>query len=263
MAESKNFSVLALFRLDGDVAVITGAGDGIGRICALSYAEAGAHVCVTDLDADAAATVAAEIRDAGGRADDWRLDVNDFDSIPSVFDAIAARHGKIDILVNNAGIAQRDSTETMPLEVWDRLLRVNQTAVFLCSREAGKRMLDQGGGRIINIASIMGLVGGGFYPNLPYHATKGAVVNMTRALAAEWADRGVRVNAIAPTFVVTRLTEPLRLNNERVTIIQERTPMGRFAEVEEMAGGLLYLASSASSMVTGHTLAIDGGWTAI
>ena len=110
---------------------------------------------------------------------------------------------------------------------------------------------------------MSGLVGGGFYPNLPYHATKGALVNMTRALAAEWASYGVRVNAIAPTFARTDLTTRLRGEPDKVRIISERTPLGRFAEPEEMAGGILYLASAASSMVTGHVLAIDGGWTAI
>ena len=116
---------------------------------------------------------------------------------------------------------------------------------------------------IINLASIMGLVGGGFYPNFPYHATKGAVVNMTRALAAEWAAHGVRVNAIAPTFVKTNLTIPLRANENLSRLAMERTPMGRFAEPEELAGAFLFLASPASSMVTGHILAVDGGWTAI
>ena len=124
-------------------------------------------------------------------------------------------------------------------------------------------MLRQQIGSIINLASIMGLVGGGFYPNFPYHATKGAVVNMTRALAAEWAPHGVRVNAIAPTFVKTNLTAPLRSDEERTRIVIERTPMGRFAEPEELAGPFLFLARPASSMVTGHILAVDGGWTAI
>ena len=124
-------------------------------------------------------------------------------------------------------------------------------------------MLTSGGGRIINMSSVMGLSGGGLFPSIAYHASKGALVNMTRALAAEWATRGIRVNAIAPTFVTTRLTEKLREDTAMVRAIEGRTPMGRFAEPEEIAGGILYLASRASSMVTGHTLAIDGGWLAI
>lgn len=263
MANGDSFSVLAQFRLDGHVAIVTGGGAGIGRIACLTLAEAGAHVCVTDINGESAKRVSVEIGDRGGKADGRVLDVSDEDAIVRVMADIARAHGRIDILVNNAGTAQRDATEAMPTAVWDRIVRINQTAVFLCSREAGKAMLARGKGSIINIASIMGLVGGGFYPNLPYHATKGALVNMTRALAAEWAGSGVRVNAIAPTFVNTDLTIALRQDAEKMRVIEERTPMGRFAEPEELAGGILYLASPAASMVTGHTLAIDGGWTAI
>jgi NAD(P)-dependent dehydrogenase (short-subunit alcohol dehydrogenase family) len=263
MGERRAFSVFAQFRIDGEVAVVTGGGAGIGRAACLALAEAGAHVCVTDVDAAAAARVAREIETSGGRAE-WRgLDVGNTEAIPRVFQAIAAERGQIDVLVNNAGVALREAAVTLSLADWERIVRINQTAVFLCSREAGRVMIDRRSGRIVNVASIMGLVGGGFYPNLPYHATKGAVVNMTRALAAEWAPFGVRVNAIAPTFARTELTARLREDADRVRIIQERTPLGRFAEAEEMAGGILYLASPASSMVTGHVLAIDGGWTAI
>ena len=262
MSESA-FSAMSQFRLDGEIALITGSGDGLGRIAALTYGEAGAHVCVSDVDFQLAEKVVREVEEAGGSADAWHLDVMDNDQIIRVINEIAETHKKIDILVNNAGSAQREPTETMPLEVWDRIIQINQTQVFLCSREAGKNMLKRKKGSIINLASIMGLVGGGFYPNFPYHATKGAVVNMTRALAAEWAQRGVRVNAIAPTFVKTNLTLPLRSDKERTKIVLERTPMGRFAEPEELAGPFLFLASSASSMVTGHILAVDGGWTAI
>ncbi|MDP6351886.1 MAG: SDR family oxidoreductase [Alphaproteobacteria bacterium] len=263
MAETPSFSTLALFRIDGDVALITGGGGGLGRIASLALAEAGAHVCVADIDADAAQAVVGEITAAGGGGDAWTLDVMDNDRIVAVIGEIAARHGRIDVLVNNAGTARREPTADMTLEVWNLIMQMNQTQIFVCSREAGRHMIRQGSGRIINIASIMGLVGGGFYPNFPYHATKGAVVNMTRALAAEWASHGIRVNAIAPTFVVTDLTAKVRAEPEKMRIIEDRTPMGRFAQPEEMAGGILYLASPASAMVTGHTLVIDGGWTAI
>ena len=140
---------------------------------------------------------------------------------------------------------------------------VNVTAAFLCSREVGRAMVAAGSGRIINIASIMGLTGGGLYPNLAYHTSKGAIVNMTRALAVEWARSGVRVNAIAPTYVKTRITEELRADKAMVAKIEDRTPMGRFAEPEDMAGAILFLASRASAMVTGHTLPVDGGWLAV
>ena len=256
-------SVFAQFRLDNKIAFITGAGDGLGRVAALALGEAGAHVCVSDINLEWAEKVAEEIMKAGGAADARKMDVANNPEIESGIAGIIGQHGRIDILVNNVGLAKRAPTETLSLEDWNEIVQVNQTQVFLCSREAGKHMLRAGEGSIINVSSIMGLVGGGFYPNLPYHATKGAVVNMTRALAAEWAGRGIRVNAIAPTFVKTNLTIPVRADPIATQWIIDKTPMGRFAEPEELAGAFLFLASPAASMVTGQTLAVDGGWTAV
>ena len=256
-------SVFAQFRLDNKIAFITGAGDGLGRIAALALGEAGAHVCVSDITLEWAEKVAEEIMKAGGAADARKMDVANNPEIESGIAGIIGQHGRIDILVNNVGLAKRAPTETLSLEDWNEIVQVNQTQVFVCSREAGKHMLRAGEGSIINVSSIMGLVGGGFYPNLPYHATKGAVVNMTRALAAEWAGRGIRVNAIAPTFVKTNLTIPVRADPIATQWIIDKTPMGRFAEPEELAGAFLFLASPAASMVTGQTLAVDGGWTAV
>jgi NAD(P)-dependent dehydrogenase (short-subunit alcohol dehydrogenase family) len=257
------FSVFDLFRLDGDVALITAAGAGIGRAAALALAEAAAAIAVTDIDGAAAERVASEIGDAGGSARAWTLDVADEAAIVRVVGAAIAAFGRLDILVNNAGAAKRDPTEALASEDWRKVMEINATAAFAAIREAGRHMLARGGGRIVNIASIMGLSGGGLYPNAAYHASKGALISLTRALAAEWARRGVRVNAIAPTFLKTRLTEKLREDPAMVSAIEARTPIGRFAEPEEIAGGILYLASRASSMVTGHVLAIDGGWLAI
>ena len=256
-------SVFAQFRLDNKIAFITGAGDGLGRVAALALGEAGAHVCVSDINLEWAEKVAEEIMKAGGAADARKMDVANNPEIESGIAGIIGQHGRIDILVNNVGLAKRAPTETLSLEDWNEIVQVNQTQVFVCSREAGRHMLRAGEGSIINVSSIMGLVGGGFYPNLPYHATKGAVVNMTRALAAEWAGRGIRVNAIAPTFVKTNLTIPVRADPIATQWIIDKTPMGRFAEPEELAGAFLFLASPAASMVTGQTLAVDGGWTAV
>ena len=256
-------SVFAQFRLENKIAFITGAGDGLGRVAALALGEAGAHVCVSDINLEWAEKVAEEIMKAGGAADARKMDVANNPEIESGVAGIIGQHGRIDILVNNVGLAKRAPTETLSLEDWNEIVQVNQTQVFVCSREAGKHMLRAGEGSIINVSSIMGLVGGGFYPNLPYHATKGAVVNMTRALAAEWAGRGIRVNAIAPTFVKTNLTIPVRADPIATQWIIDKTPMGRFAEPEELAGAFLFLASPAASMVTGQTLAVDGGWTAV
>lgn len=260
---SAGFSVLKMFRVDNDIAVVTGSASGLGRIAALTLAEAGAYVCVTDIDRGKADDTVAEIVAAGGKAGAWLLDVMDNDAICRVIGDIVANHGRIDILVNNAGLFQVGPTETMLAESWDSIIQMNQTQLFICSREVGKHMLARKKGAIINVTSIMGLVGGGLHGNLPYHASKGAVVSMTRALAAEWASRGVRVNAIAPTFTRTELTKQLFERPDLLAQIEERTPMGRVAEPEDMAGALLYLASPASAMVTGHTLPVDGGWLAI
>ncbi len=243
--------------------MITGAGNGIGRIAALTLAEAGAEIAVTDIDGEAATEVATEIREAGGQAGSYTLDVSESHAIIDTVSRIKAELAGISILVNNVGIAEREPTLETTLETWERIIAVNVNAAFLCSREVGRLMVAAGSGSIINIASIMGLTGGGLYPNLAYHTSKGALVNMTRALAVEWAQSGVRVNAIAPTYVRTKLTENLRADKELVARIEDRTPMGRFAEPEEMGGAILFLASQASSMVTGHTLPVDGGWLAV
>ncbi len=255
--------VLSQFRLDKRVALITGSGDGLGRTAALAFSEAGAHVCVSDINTKLAKKVVKGIQELGGSADAWTLDVSENEQIEKTIRDIVGQHGQLDILVNNAGTAKRGPTEDMSLEDWNRVIQVNQTQVFVCSREAGKHMLKAGRGAIINVTSIMGLVGGGLYPNLSYHATKGALVNMTRALAAEWAGRGIRVNAIAPTFVKTNFARAVLMDSKTNQLVIDRTPMGRVAEPEELAGAFLFLASPASGMVTGHTLAVDGGWTAV
>ena len=257
---ANGFSVLAQFRLDGQCAAVTGGGRGIGRVACRALAEAGARVAVLDIDGETAGRTAAEI---GGGAQAWVCDVGAEDRVDRVFGEIGEAFGGLDILVNNAGTARRESAETLSLETWDFIVRVNQTSAFLCTRAAARYMLPAGRGAVVNIASIMGVTGGGYFPNMSYHATKGALVNMTRSLAAEWGRRGVRVNAIAPTFAETDLTRPLRENPEVQAWLEDRTPMGRFARPEEMAGAILYLASPASSAVTGILLPVDCGWLAI
>jgi NAD(P)-dependent dehydrogenase (short-subunit alcohol dehydrogenase family) len=249
---------LGLLRLDGRVALLTGGGGGIGRASAEALAQAGAHVAVADIDEAAAKSVAAEI----GRGEAHRLDVTDETEVESVIGALVARHGRLDVLVNNAGFGARMPTVDLPSERWREVLAVNLDGSFFCARAAGRHMLAAGRGAVVNLASIMGLVGGGHYPNLAYHSAKGAIVNFTRALACEWAAQGVRVNAVAPTFARTRLTEPLLADEAMSERLLADTPMGRFATPEEVASAILFLSSDAAAMITGAILPVDGGWTA-
>ena len=237
-------SVLDLFRLDGEVAVVTGGASGIGAAVAAAFREAGATVEIAD-------------RSAGEP-----VDVTDERQVDAFFQSVEKRHGKLDILVNNAGLSLRKPTIELSLDEWSRVVSVNMTAVFLCSKAAARIMLKRRKGAIVNTASIMSFSGGVLYPNIAYQATKGAVLNMTRAHAIEWGPSGIRVNAVAPTWVRTPFIAPVLENPEVVARIEKLMPLGRLAETGDMVGAFLYLASPAAAMVTGHTLAVDGGFLA-
>ncbi len=252
----------AALRLDGKIAVVTGGARGIGRAAAANLVAAGAAVALIDRDSTAAEATARAIATDEPAVSAHVADVTDEASLQRAFATVIEHRGGIDILVNSAGIGLRHAALDHPLADWDKVVAVNLTGVFLCSRIAARSMMHRGGGAIVNLASIMGLSGGGIYPNVSYQATKGAVVNMTRALAVEWAQSRIRVNAVAPTWVRTDLTAGLLDQPGIVERIAALTPLRRLATPEEVAHAILFLASPAASMITGHTLPVDGGFLA-
>lgn len=260
---SSSAAPLAQFCLDDKVAIITGGASGIGRATVELFAAAGAHVVIADRDADAARRCADDVVAAGGRATPATVDVADEASIERAFADVVAREGGIDILICNAGInIRRPAVEIMRTD-WDRVMSVNLTGVFLCARVAARHMIAAGrGGAIVSTASIMSFSGGGLYPNISYQTAKGALVNLTRGLAVEWAHAGIRVNAVAPTWVRTPFITPLLEQPDLVNRIAAMTPLGRLAEAGEIAPAMLFLASPAAAMITGHTLPVDGGFLA-
>jgi NAD(P)-dependent dehydrogenase (short-subunit alcohol dehydrogenase family) len=255
-------AIEGLFRLDGQVAVVTGGGGSLGRTASHVLSQAGAAVVVADRDREAAERVRVEIAAEGGQTAVREWDVTLEPVVAAGFGQVLEEYGRLDVLVNSVGGGKHVPAMEMSLADWNEVLTRNLTSTFLCCREAGRRMAARGGGSIVNISSIMGHSGGGLYPNSAYHASKGAVVNLTRALAAEWGRHGVRVNEIAPTFTDTPLAASILHIPEMRTAIEEYTPLRRVAQTGDMAGAVLYLASSASSMVTGHSLFVDGGWLA-
>lgn len=254
---------MAAFALDGTVAVVTGGGSGLGKAIALALASHGADVAVTELPAKVALAQATadEARALGRRAAAIPLDVTDLGSIGGLVPAVTAALGRLDVLVNNAGLNIQRHAVDVSEEDWDRVLDVNLKGLFFCSQAAGRHMIANGGGRIVNIASQMGLVG--YWRRAAYCSSKAGVVNLTRVLAIEWAQHGITVNAIAPTFVLTPLTEPMFEDAAFKADVLGRIPLGRLADPEDVASAAVYLASPAARMVTGQTLAVDGGWTAI
>ena len=229
------------FSLQAKVAVVTGGAKGIGAATVRMLEKAGARAVSLDL--------------AGG------CDVTDEQAVVRAFAEVETRHGGIDILVNNAGRANRKPATELTRDEWQAVLDLNLTAVFLCARTAMPYMKKRGGGSIVNLASIMGS-SGGIFPNASYQASKGGVVNLTRALALEWAPDNIRVNAVAPTFVRTELTTPIFSNPELLKRVMHHTPLGRLPEPEEIAAAIVYLCSPAARSITGVTLPVDSGFLA-
>ena len=262
----------SMFDLSERVAIVTGGGMGIGQRLSSGLASHGARVVVVDIALDGAEETAAQIEAAGGRAIAVRADATDPDSVQRMVDTAVSHFGTVDIMVNNAGGGRGEATKDLSLEDWRFTLDLCATSTFLCSQRAGRVMIEQGGGKIINVASVYGLVGqdsslydlgpdGELRESLAYAAGKGAVVNMTRSLAVYWARFGINVNAIAPGMVRTeRLAQTISV--DAWDRLSQRTPLKRPARPEDMRGAVIYLASPASDFVTGQILAVDGGWVA-
>jgi len=226
-----------MFDLKGKTAIVTGGAKGLGAATVKLFEKAGAKVHVADIETGCDVTDEAQVKRAFEKA------------------------GTIDILVNSAGVAARKPATELPEADWDKVLDVNLKGTFLCSRVAARAMKTKGGGAIVNLASIMGF-SGGIFPNAAYQASKGGVVNLTRALALEWAADNIRVNAVAPTFVRTDLTTPIFSNAENLKIVMGHTPLGRLPDPEDIAAAILFLASDAARCITGVTLPVDSGYLA-
>lgn len=251
-----------LFNLSGSVAIVTGGGAGIGRSICLALGRCGASVVAADTNLPSAEETVRLLDADGCRAIAVETDVAAPSAVSAMTEVALDTFRRVDLLVNNAGINRPAPAEELGLEDWRSVLEVNLTGVFLCSQAVGRSMIRHGGGAIVNVASIYGEVGNPLLGTVAYAASKGGVVNLTRALAVEWARYGIRVNAVAPGYTRTALTRERLENADYHEKIRELTPLGRIGVPDDLVAGVLYLASPAAAMVTGHILHIDGGWLA-
>jgi NAD(P)-dependent dehydrogenase (short-subunit alcohol dehydrogenase family) len=253
---------LEKFKLTGRTALVTGGGRGIGLACVEALAEAGAKVIIADHDEKIAEEGRAAMKQKGHDPEIVIMDVTEPARVTKIADDTAARHGKIDILVNNAGIARSETpAETVTDEHWLNVLDVNLNGTFWCCRAFGRHMLAAKSGAIVNIGSMSGFIVNKPQEQCYYNASKAAVHHLTKSLAAEWGKRGVRVNAVAPTYIATPLNAFVKSNPPMYEAWLGGTPMGRLGEVEEIASVVLFLASDAASLMTGSVVLVDGGYT--
>ncbi len=252
--------ILDKFKLDGKIALVTGASVGLGRGMAFALAEAGADVachCLNDGEAD---ETVAKIEAMGRRAVSIAGDMSDKTTPKRIVDAVVAEFGRIDILINNAGMIRRTPAVDFSEEDWSTVIEVNLSSVFRTSQAAGRHMIEQGAGKIVNIASLLSFQGGITVP--AYTASKSGVAGVTKALANEWAKHNINVNAIAPGYMATDNTTALRADETRNRQILERIPAGRWGTPDDLAGTAVFLSSAASDYLQGHIVVVDGGWMA-
>ena len=248
------------FRLDGRVALVTGSAQGLGKDIALTLAQAGASLILADMGV--AAETAKQVEAVGSRCISIQADVSNEKAVESLVQQALHHYGKIDVLINNAGISQLSfiPTEESSIEEWDGVIAVNLRGTFLCCKCIGKEMIKSGGGSIVNISSTAGITG---VPRAPaYSASKGGIILLTKSLALEWARYNIRVNAIAPHYLETALSEGLRASEKAYTGLVKQIPLGRFGKTSEIVGAVLFLASGASSYMTGSVVVSDGGYLA-
>ena len=250
-------SILDSFRLDNKVALVTGSASGLGAAIAIALAQAGAAVACHGNRRPASDTAAA-ITAAGGRAEAFSADLSSTSGAEDLFSQTIAKLGRVDILINNAGTIHRDAAVDTTLESWQQVLQVNLTSVFQLSQLAARDMIPRNSGKIVNIASLLSFQGGIRVP--AYASSKGGVAQLTKALANEWAPKGIQVNAIAPGYFATTNTEALQADETRNRQILERIPAARWGQPEDLTGAALFLASPASNYVTGSIITVDGGW---
>ena len=253
-------SVYNLFDVTGRKALVTGAGRGIGRVLALALAEAGCDVSILEIDIKSAESTAKEIRQLGRKSIAIQADVTKKNQVDKAFAETVKELGCLDICVNNAGISIQKPAEELPEEDWDKVVDINLKGVFLCSQAAARIMIPQGHGSIINIASMSGIAVNVPQKQAVYNTSKAGVAMLSKSLAVEWAQYGIRVNSISPGYTKTEMT--LSTMTHLFPAWESLTPMGRLGEPEELRGAVLYLASDASSYMTGHDLVSDGGYTA-
>jgi NAD(P)-dependent dehydrogenase (short-subunit alcohol dehydrogenase family) len=254
-------TVLDKFRIDGKVALVTGGARGLGRTMATALAEAGADIALSGRSRDACQKTADEIGAATGRrVRAFAADVTDIADVDRLAGEVESELGPIDILVNNAGINIRGPIQQLSESDWDAVIDTNLKGPFLCARAIGPRMVSRGWGRVINLASVLGVIA--LPGRAPYASSKAGVISLTRVLALEWAGTGVTANAICPGAFGTEMNRQLLDDPVKYKEFVAQIPMGRWGEVEELAGAVVYLASPASSYVTGSAVFVDGGWTA-